>query len=145
MSELSRRMEMHIKTNTAGLWITIALLGGLLVLPVQMDAEWAGRIGMGLFVGMAIAITSLIRYNKLKKEPFLVLSAEEIRCLPLFGKAWAVPADQISGLEMNDKVLRFERGQGGKKYMIPLKPLSPEDRAKLDVWVKDHNGNSREA
>lgn len=137
-------LELYVKPGTAGLWIMIVILGGLLCLPVKIDRELAKSIGMGLIVGMAFSITTLVRYSKLKKKPYLLIDAQNIHCLPFFGKAWEVPLGQVSLVEMNDKVLTIQRGLGGKKYVVAVRPLAAEDRAALAAWVEEWKTKRKE-
>jgi hypothetical protein len=137
-------IRFYIKPGTAGLWITLVILGGLFFLPIELDRELAKSIGMGLIVSMALSIVILVRYHKLKKEPYLVLTRRGIDCLPLFGKAWSVPSDQIESVALSDKSLTVQRGPGGKKYSVAVRPLVPEDRAALAAWVGEWKNKGME-
>jgi len=132
-----KSINVYIKAQTTGLWITIVVLAGLLFIPLGISMETAKNLAMPLLFGLGYSIQLLVRQNKLKTNPHLVMDAREIRCLPAMGKAWAVMLDQVETLSMNDKLLTIQRGGGGKKYVVPLKPLTPENRAMVQNWVDE--------
>jgi len=132
---MTERMEILIKTNTAGLWVMILVIVGLMFIPLGLSMEAAKSLGMPLLFGLAFSIQMLVRQNKLKTEPHLILDAQKIRCLPVFGKAWEVPLEQIESIDINEKVLTVQRGKGGKKYVVPVKSLPNEDRMMIRNWA----------
>ncbi|AKJ63463.1 hypothetical protein L21SP4_00179 [Kiritimatiella glycovorans] len=132
-------MNLYIKSNPAGEWVVIVVCAVLFFLPVRIEEDLARPIGVGLSLGIVFGIARVIRAGKLKKEPYLRFDAAGLHCLPLIGKGWTIPPEQIHNLQLNERMLSVERGAGGKRYAVAVRPLAPRERAMLEQWVETWN------